>query len=366
MFNVITYILIIFIVLSLFVILAIILANIKKVEFISRDTFALGTICRLTIETKTGAEGEEIMEAAIKRIEQLDNKFSKFKDSSEVSLINKNSGKGKQRVSEDTYNLVKEAVRYSNISKGLYNPMLGSVVDLWSIGTDKEGVPEADNIENSRKLINCEDICFHEDTLSIELKKSGEKIDLGGIAKGYVADEIRKFLEENKVTNALIDLGGNIIAMGEKQMASPWVIGIQNPKGERGRYIGSLSIKDKSIVTSGTYERCYEDKGQIYHHIIDPRTGKPSNSDLVSVTIISNDSIEGDGLTTGLLIMGLEEGKKLVKQRKNIEAIFITKDNMVYITSGIKEKFLLLDQKFYLEYLEDDGYEKEDKNIAGL
>ncbi|OOM10381.1 FAD:protein FMN transferase [Clostridium saccharobutylicum] len=312
-------------------------------ETIVREFYALGTIIRLRVD---GKNGEEAIQEAIDRLNVIENKMSVFKEYSEVSMINKNAGISSQEVSTDTYFVIKKAVKYSILSEGTFDPTIRPIVSLWSIGSDKPRIPSKSEIERNLKLVNYEDIILDEKSYSIGLKHANQAIDVGGIAKGYAADEVNKVFKNRKIKSALIDLGGNIYALGAKPDKTLWNVGIQNPFNTRGEYIGVISVKNKSIVTSGNYERYFTKEGKIYHHIIDPKTGYPSESEIISSTIISDHSIDGDGLSTGVYIMGLEKSVKLIQSLKGIDAIFITKNKEVYVTSGIKNNFKITNIEF--------------------
>ena len=174
-------------------------------------------------------------------------------------------------------------------------------------------------------------------------------IDLGSIAKGYAADEISRILTENNVNSAIIDLGGNIYAHGIKPSGQDWNIGIQNPFSTRGDIIGVLKVKNKTVVTSGIYERYIEKDGVKYHHLLNPNTGYPFENNIAGVSIITDKSIDADALSTTVFAKGLEEGLKFVETLPNVDAIFITKDNKVYITNGIRDSFTLENEDFTLE-----------------
>ena len=174
------------------------------------------------------------------------------------------------------------------------------------------------------------------------------EIDLGGIAKGYAADKIAEYLKEENVESAIINLGGNVYALGEKDKNTAFKVGIQDPTNERGNSIGSINVSNESVVTSGIYERYIKKDGVIYHHMIDPSTGYPFDNNLSSVTIVSSSSIIGDGLSTTTFGLGLEKGMKLIESIDNTDAIFITKDKKVYTTSNLKGKLNLTDDDFKL------------------
>ncbi|EPN2092521.1 FAD:protein FMN transferase, partial [Clostridium botulinum] len=184
---------------------------------------------------------------------------------------------------------------------------------------------------------------------TVMLKRKGQAIDLGAIAKGYTADELKKVLLNYNVSSAFLSLGGNVYVLGNKPDKTPWKIGVQNPLEPRGDYLGIVSVSDKSVVTSGNYERFFERNGKRYHHIFDTKTGYPAEKGLISVSIISDKSIDGDALSTSVYTLGLDEGKKLIESLNNVEAVFVTKDKKVYITSGLKDTFKLTNTDFKLQ-----------------
>lgn len=325
--------------------LILITGNYEKTPSI-RSFYILGTIVQLKV---FGRNAEKAIDEVIERLNDIDDKMSIFKDYSEVSKINKNAGKAAQIVSEDTYLLIKDAVKYSKMSEGAFDPTIGPIVKLWNIGTETAAIPDENEISEKLKLVNHNDIILNDDNHSVMLSHQGQSIDVGGIAKGYAADEVKKIFLKNHIKSAIIDLGGNIFVMESKENNEPWKVGIQNPFEPRGKYVGIISVKDKSIVTSGNYERYFEEAGKKFHHIIDPRTGYPSESRIISATIISDKSIDGDGLSTGVYIIGLDKAFKLIESLSGIDAIFITDDKKIYSTSGIKDNFVLQNNDFIYE-----------------
>lgn len=317
-----------------------------KQKSVIKQFLALGTIIQLKVY---GEKTEEAIDEVVNKLNDIDDKMSVFKEYSEASRINENAGKLPQKVSKDTYFLLKKAVEYSELLKGTFDPTIRPLVDLWGIGTENAKIPSESEIINKLKLVDYRDIILNEEESSIKLKNEGQKIDFGGIAKGYAADEVRSILEKNKIKSALIDLGGNIFALGKKSDGTAWNIGIQNPFNTRGECVGVINAINKSVVTSGNYERYFLRDGKRFHHIIDPQTGYPSDSEIISATIVSDKSLDGDGLSTGIYIMGLNESMKLIESLKNIDAIFITESKKVYVTSGIKGNFKLINKEFILE-----------------
>jgi thiamine biosynthesis lipoprotein len=182
---------------------------------------------------------------------------------------------------------------------------------------------------------------------TVSLKKEGAGVDLGGIAKGFAADEIARVLKENGVTSAVLSLGGNVGVIGEKPDGSPWGVGIRDPHGTANEYVGILKLRDTFAVTSGGYERSFEQDGVTYHHIFDPKTGYPANNGLISVTIVSNDSTYADSLSTALYVMGYDKAMAFYEQYKDFEAVFITDQNLIRCTPGIASDFILTKSDSY-------------------
>jgi thiamine biosynthesis lipoprotein len=310
-----------------------------------KSSYALGTIINLKV---FGNKGEEAIEKAIEKLNDIDDKMSAFKKYSEISKINSKAGATQEAVSKDTYFVVKKAVEYSKILEGTFDPTIRPLVELWKIGTE-EAIPEKSKIEETLKLINYDHVILDGSNQSIMLKHKNQALDVGGIAKGFAADEVRDIFYKHNIKSALIDLGGNIFALGSKEDGTPWKVGIQNPFEPRGEYIGILSVKNKSVVTSGNYEKYFMKDGQRFHHIIDPKTGYPSQSKIISATIISDNSIDGDGLSTGVYILGINKAMEIIEAIDGIDAIFITDDKKVYKTSGIDKSILTLtDEEFSL------------------
>ncbi|MDP4178672.1 MAG: FAD:protein FMN transferase [Bacillota bacterium] len=339
------YILLITAVMLVLIISAALITGRFENDLITRNFYVLGTVVQLKV---FGKKAEKAVDEVINRLNDIDDKMSVFKNFSEISIINDNAGKSMISVSDDTYKVIKSAVKYSKLSEGMYDPTVGPLVNLWGIGTDNAAIPNDSEINKKLKMVNYKDILFDDDTFSVMLAQEGQSFDAGGIAKGYAADEVNKILKKNHIKSAVINLGGNIFVLGSKvnNKNELWKVGIQNPFDYRGNHVGVINIKNKSIVTSGNYERYFEYEGKRYHHIIDPKTGYPSESKIVSATIISDKSIDGDGLSTGVYIMGLQKAFKLIESLKGIDAIFITNDKKIYCTFGIKDNFKLENYEF--------------------
>ncbi|MHB9922387.1 FAD:protein FMN transferase [Clostridium botulinum] len=320
--------------------------NSKSEEPISRETYLMGTIINIKAY---GKNADKAVQASVDKISDIENKMSLNISTSEINKINKNAGIAPVKVSKNTFDVVKASLIYSEKTKGSFDITVEPLVSLWGIGTDKARIPSKDEISNALKLINYEDVIINEKESTIMLKRKGQAIDLGAIAKGYTADELKKVLLNYNVSSAFLSLGGNVYVLGNKPDKTPWKIGVQNPLEPRGDYLGIVSVSDKSVVTSGNYERFFERNGKRYHHIFDTKTGYPAEKGLISVSIISDKSIDGDALSTSVYTLGLDEGKKLIESLNNVEAIFVTNDKKVYVTSGLKDIFKLTNTDFKLQ-----------------
>lgn len=282
------------------------------------------------------------------RMKEIEGKLSRTLNTSEIFKVNENAGISPVVVSDETYEVVKKAMKYAEESNGKFNPAIGPLVSLWNIGHEDAHVPSEEELAKTLPLINYRDIEMNDEQKSIYLKKAGMAIDLGGIGKGYAADQIAEYLVANGFNSAIIDLGGNIYALGKKPDGNEWTIGIQDPDVSRGNQLGKLKVENKTIVTSGVYERYFVEDGKNYHHIFDSSTGFPVDNELVSVSIITDKSADADALSTTVFSLGLKEGLAFVEKQPNVEAIFITKDKKVYITPGLKGNWELTNDAYQM------------------
>lgn len=310
---------------------------------LSKTDIFMGTAC--TVKIFDNPE-EKYIEEAFEKIKEIEDKMSINKEDSELIQVNNSSGKNPVKVSDESYYVIKKGKEFSALSEGKFDITIGPLVKLWGIGTENARIPSNNEIEEKKSLIDYNNIELDEDNKKVYLKKEGMVIDLGGIAKGYTADVIKDQLIKNGVNKAIINMGGNILTIGNKMNGEPWNIGIQDPFNPRGEYLGIISVTDKSVVTSGIYERFLEYEGKRYHHILNPFTGYPWESDLAGISIISEKSIDGDALSTTVFSMGVEKGLEFIEQLENIEAIFVTKNNKVFLSSGISENFKLSNEKY--------------------
>jgi len=286
---------------------------------------------------------EDVLDEAFTLIEKYEDQLSRYKKSSEIALINAASPGTSVTVSPETVELIKTALNYAELSEGSFDPSIAPLVDLWGIGKENPHIPTAKEIEKVLPLVDYASVIIDKDTGTVTLKKDGMNLDLGGITKGWIADRVGEFLIENGEKHFLINLGGNVLVHGGKPEGKsgnkPFKIGMQNPFDDRGRYLGVFSLKEGSVVSSGIYERFFESEGVRYHHILSTADGFPVDNDLSAVTILSEQSIDGDALSTTVFTLGLESGLKLVRSLEGIEAAFVTREGAVVLTPGAAERF---------------------------
>ncbi len=305
--------------------------------------FSLGTICKVTVydsgKKRAVADG-------LKTIRHIDSEATLTRGGSVLDAINANAGIKPVRVPKDFWPLLKKAQYFSENSNGSFDMAIGAVTNLWKIGLPGARVPKPAEITKALPLVNWRDVQFNAQKRTVYLTKKGMRLDFGGIAKGWVADQVRNTLKHDGVTTAIIDLGGNVIVMGHSPKAPgrKWTVGIQDPKASRGTPLGTIHAANMSVVTAGTYEQYLMSHGHKYIYLFDAKTGYPYENNLASVTIVSKESVDGDALSNAAFDKGLQGGLAYMnhKRSQNIEAIFVTNDNKVYITNGLKADFKLL------------------------
>ena len=246
-----------------------------------------------------------------------------------------NDGSIEFTVSDILYEILEKGLYYSEKSKGVFDITIEPESSLWDFTSDNRKVPEDTKIKEAVKLTGYKNAALEDRKLVLE--KPGMGIELGAIAKGFIADKLKEYLKENGVTSGTVNLGGNVLCIGKKPDNSPFRIGIQHPFENRNEVITAVKAEDISVVSSGIYERYFIQDGKMYHHILDPSTGYPYNNGLVAVTIISGKSVDGDALSTTCFAMGLEKGLEFASSLENVYAVFITEDEKLHYSEGFKE-----------------------------
>lgn len=320
--------------------------NISQESTIDDNRFLLDTIVTIRLYE---SEHPENLERAFALIESYERLFSRYHGGSDTARINNLPEGEKLAVSPDTIELMNAALEYADLSGGRFDPTIGPLVDLWGIGTETPRIPTYKEISSILPLVDYNAVDVNSQAGTIELGKSHMTIDLGGIAKGWIADKVVAFLRENGEKHILVNLGGNVLVSGGKPDDTRFRIGVQDPFADRGVYLGVFALSSGSVVSSGVYERFFDSGGIRYHHILDTTSGFPVDNELAAVSVISEKSIDGDALSTALFAMGLEDGLALVSNLATIDAAFITKDNRIVITEGAANKFEVTAPNFHLE-----------------
>lgn len=286
----------------------------------------------VVILTCYGNQAEEILDQAMQLCSRYEKLFSRTVKNSDIWKINHARG-ASVTVDAKTALVLRKALEYAQLTEGKIDPTVTPLSELWNFSGDPPGpVPDASAIEALLPHVDYRNIRI--DGASVRLMDPEAEVDLGFIAKGYIADALKAFFLEKGVKSALINLGGNVLAVGEKPDGSPFYTGVKKPFGEAKETLAIVELRDRSLVSSGSYERCFEQDDVLYHHILDPSTGYPADTGLSGVTILSSSSMEGDALSTACFLLGLEEGRELIESLPDTEALFVTDDGSVYKTSG--------------------------------
>lgn len=290
----------------------------------TKNGFYLDTIITITLYCD---DAKEQVNNCFKIAEKYDNLLSRTKENSDVSRINNAKGQFVE-VDADTIELVNQGIYYGELSNGAFDITIGRLTTLWDI--QNRTVPPTEAEIADKAGFSYKNIEVNGN--SVRLLSDKEMIDLGGIAKGYIADKIKEYLLSQGINEGVINLGGNVVCLDKKNGKTEYNIGIQKPFDESGQPLCSVSVYNKSIVTSGDYQRYFEYNGVKYHHILDVVTGYPVENDLDSVTIISDSSTAGDALSTIAFTYGLDKGKTFIESLPDTEAIFVCKDGKVITT----------------------------------
>ena len=304
-------------------------------EKTTRDLFAMDTYITLTAYGNNAEAGISAAEACI---QDLDARLSTGNSESEIAKLN---ATGSGTLSSDTSAILQEAITLYQDTDGAFNPLMYPIMQAWGFPTHEYRVPEDSEIQSLLQLTDPSKMQFSAETGEVSFSVSGMELDLGGIAKGYTSSAMMDCFRSNGVTSGMVSLGGNVQTIGTKPDGSLWKVAIQNPTAEEDAdFLGILETKDCAVITSGGYERYFEENGVRYHHIMDPATGKPAKSDLTSVTIISENGTLADGLSTALFVMGLDKAIAYWQAHASeFDAVLCTEDETLYVTEGIQDAF---------------------------
>jgi len=295
-----------------------------------------------TVYSKNANSIIEETEAVIKNLE---NTYSAYKENSLTDKINKNAGVSPVKVSEEEFSIIRRCVEFSKMTDGLFDLTIAPLTKLWNITSETPQVPTPDEISNAKSLVNHKNVVTDEEKLTVFLEKQGAELDFGATVKGFAVQQILECYQQNDVDGAIVSLGGNVAVYGNKN-GVPFKVGIRDPKKGTADYFAILESENEIISTSGGYERYFEQGGIVYHHILNPKTGYPCESDLLSVSVISKDGLLSDFLSTYFYMAGKDEVINFLNEEK-FKIIAIDKENKVYISPSLKDKITLLDESGY-------------------
>ena len=299
-----------------------------------RQFFAMDTTMQITVY---GEYEEEAASAVVSEINRLEQLLSRTRDDSQVAQINAHAGDGTAvQVSGEVADLLALAQGYSAQTQGAFDITIAPLMDAWGFTKDAYRVPTQAELDALLPLVDDQALEVDTQAGTARLERSGMELDLGGIAKGYAAGACVELLESYGVESALLQLGGNITAMGTRYDGKPWQVAIRDPQNEDA-YLCVLPLEDVTASTSGGYERYFEVDGTTYHHILDPDTGYPARSGLISVTVISPDAARNDALSTALFVMGADRALEFWRTDGGFEAVLVRDDGRVLVTQGLED-----------------------------
>ena len=307
------------------------LAACSRPRTVQRTETIMGTSVTITVVAATAADGESAIDAGMAELKRLDAMMSLYKDSSESSRVNAAAGKGPVAVSPEMLEIVERAAEASQRSGGVFDVTVGPLVVLWQMRLKEGKVPTDGEIARVLPLVDYRNLVVDRTASTLFLKRPGMIMDLGGM-KGYLADRVADLFRQRGMTNALIAVAGDIWALGRREDGSPWRIGVQHPR-EKDKVLTVLELSDKYVCTSGDYERFVIRGKKRYHHILDPRTGRPAEGTM-SVTLVGDRGAVIDPLAKAPFILGPEQGMKLVR-KSGAEAIIVDAEGRVTATPGI-------------------------------
>ena len=302
---------------------------------VKRTQLHMGTLVSVTAVALTPEDANRAITAGFMEIKRLEQLLSTWIPTSEVSRVNASAGVMPIRVSPDTFTVVQRAMQVAEMTGGGFNIAIGPAVDAWSV-TEAQRIPAVSELEILRPVVDLQAVHVDESGRTIYLEKAGMRIDVGGIGKGYAADQAVTAMQKAGAAAGVVALSGDIKIFGRLPGGRKFPVGIQHPRKE-GEVFASIDLEDEAISTAGDYERFFEREGVRYHHILDPRTLQPART-CQSVTVIAKEGVLADGLDTGIFVMGPERGMELVEQLPDVEAIIVGHDGRVLLSSGLKTR----------------------------
>ncbi len=298
---------------------------------VTKSKLVLNTFASVSIYDR---EKASLAADCLKMCEDYDLVFSRTNPKSELYMLNR---AGSMTVSDKLLGVIKTGLHYGELTDGSFDITCGKLCDIYNFSSKSPKLPEQSKLDEILKHINYKNVEIDGNTVT--LKDPQAEIDLGAVAKGYIADRLKDYLVENEVKSAIINLGGNVMLVGSKPSGSDFVVDLQYPFEDITKPIGSIEVSDLSVVTSGIYERFFEQNGKLYHHILNPKTGYPFENRLLAVSVVGPESEQCDALSTAVFTLGFDEGMKLIDSLDDYFAVFITDDYELHYSKGF-DKFV--------------------------
>lgn len=304
-------------------------------EPVSDEFFCLDTVCTITVYGESQGKAQKIIEEAFDLCEEYENMFSKTVKGSDVDKINTAGGQPVE-VSDDTLAVIQKGIEFGQLSGGKFDITIGAVSELWDFDAADPVVPDDAAIKEAVKTVDYTQIKIDGNKVSLGIE--GAQLDLGGIAKGFIADRVAEQMTEAGVEHAIINLGGNVVTIGGREDGSPWVVGIERPYSDRTEVLGAVECTNETVTTSGVYERYFEIDGKLYHHVLDPDTGYPMETESEAVSVVGpiGMSAESDAFGTMFLMLGQAESEKILEQYPEFKAAFTASDDSIYTVNGME------------------------------
>lgn len=311
----------------------------------TKEQFIMDTNITQTVFAKNG---EQVIENVFDKLIEIENMISLYKEDSDINYINLNSGIKPVKVNNYTYELIKISKYYSEISNGTFDISIAPITKLWSITGENPVVPTKEEIDMKLDLVGYGNIILNDKEKTVFLSKKGMEIDLGGVAKGYIANVIIDEYKKNNIVSGLISIGGNVITYKDKPDKKQYNIGLRAPEIDADNQIfASVSVTDKIIATTGAYERFFEVDGKNYHHVFDTSTGYPVDTDIISASVISEDGGLADFLSTQIFLSGIDNLDKYLNQ-DSFSCVVVDKDKNVYVSKKIIDDINIIDNEYEL------------------
>ena len=306
-------------------------------EPVSKTDFYLNTSCTIEIRDMNKSKAQDLIDEAFAKCGYYEGLFSRTIKGTDIYKINNAEG-NKITVDPETAAVITAGLQKSKETNGKFDITVGRLTDLWNFSSENPKVPEDKKIKAILPTIGYEKVHIHDNT--VQLTDKNTWLDLGAIAKGYIADRVSEFLVSKGVKSGVVNLGGNIVTIGTKEDGSPWNIGLETPYSKRSEIYGSIKMQDQTVVTSGTFERHFEENGKDYHHVLDPKTGYPMDTDILSVSILGKigTSVDCDGYSTTCLLLGKDKAVEFMKDKKGFEYCIVDKDGNITKSKGFDLK----------------------------